>query len=95
MKYILIGCSALFLFACARQSKTENQESAATTAPETQTEQVATVNGKLPDPVCEMPYDTSYKEWTVYKTDTIHFCSPTCKGVFEKNPEKFMAKLGK
>lgn len=46
------------------------------------------------DPVCGMPYDAAYKEWSVYKKDTIHFCSPTCKGVFDKNPEKYAAKLG-
>ncbi|MBW8685599.1 YHS domain-containing protein [Chitinophaga rhizophila] len=54
----------------------------------------AVVAGKLPDPVCGMPYDTMYKEWSVYKTDTIHFCSPTCKRVFDKNPEKYAGKLG-
>ena len=98
MKQLIIGCSALFLFACAGQPKSASQEAAQQQTPaahQKPAEQLAAVNGKLPDPVCEMPYDTSYKEWTVYKSDTIHFCSPTCKGVFEKNPEKFMAKLGK
>lgn len=50
------------------------------------------VAGKHPDPVCGMDYDTSYHEWSVYKADTVHFCSPTCKEVFDKNPEKWMAK---
>jgi YHS domain-containing protein len=54
----------------------------------------AAIAGKLPDPVCGMPYDTMYKEWSVYQTDTIHFCSPTCKRVFDKNPEKYAGKLG-
>ncbi len=90
MKFIFITCSALFLFACAqKQAPAEN-----TTAPAAETPAAVAVN-KLPDPVCEMPYDTSYKEWTVYKTDTLHFCSATCKSVFEKAPEKYMAKLGK
>ena len=95
MKYIFITCSALFLFACAQQNKpAENNNTPA--APATATEKpVADANGKLPDPVCEMPYDTAYKEWAVYKGDTVHFCSVTCKGVFEKAPEKYMAKLGK
>lgn len=95
MKQLIISCSALFLFACAGQTKPANQEAAEHTPATNQKEQLTAVNGKLPDPVCEMPYDTSYKEWTVYKSDTIHFCSTTCKGVFEKNPEKFMSKLGK
>ncbi|MBV8255218.1 MAG: YHS domain-containing protein [Chitinophaga sp.] len=92
MKYVLVA-AALFIMSCGQQSKPT--ETAATAAPAATpaTEQMA--SGKLPDPVCEMPYDTSYHEFTVYKTDTIHFCSTTCKGVFEKNPAKFMAKLGK
>ncbi|WP_218162151.1 YHS domain-containing protein [Chitinophaga sp. CF118] len=52
------------------------------------------IAGKLPDPVCQMPYDTMYHEWSVYKKDTLHFCSPTCKRVFDKNPEKYASKLG-
>ncbi|HEU4553259.1 MAG TPA: YHS domain-containing protein [Chitinophaga sp.] len=49
--------------------------------------------GKMGDPVCQMPYDTSYVEWSVYKGDTVHFCSPTCKGVFDKTPGKYAANL--
>ncbi|WP_142684056.1 YHS domain-containing protein [Chitinophaga polysaccharea] len=91
MKYIFFACSTLVLFACAqKQQPAEN-----TTAPAATEAPVTTVNNKLPDPVCEMPYDTSYKEWAVYKTDTLHFCSATCKNVFEKAPEKYMAKLGR
>ncbi len=91
MKYVFFACSTLFLFACAqKQPPAEN-----TTTPAAVETPVAAVSNKLPDPVCEMPYDTSYKEWTVYKTDTLHFCSATCKSVFEKAPEKYMAKLGK
>jgi YHS domain-containing protein len=52
------------------------------------------IAGKFPDAVCGMPYDTTYHEWSVYKKDTLHFCSPTCKRVFDKNPEKYASKLG-
>ncbi|SKD02403.1 YHS domain-containing protein [Chitinophaga ginsengisegetis] len=93
MKYIFITCSALFLFACAQ--KQAPAENAGTPAPAAAEMPAVVASNKLPDPVCEMPYDTSYKEWAVYKTDTLHFCSTTCKGVFEKAPEKYMAKLGK
>jgi YHS domain-containing protein len=91
MKHIFIIGSALFIFACNQAPKpAEKQEMpAAKEAP------VAAVSDKLPDPVCRMPYDTSYKEWTVYQQDTIHFCSVTCKEVFAKAPEKYMAKLKK
>lgn len=96
MKYIFITGSALFLFACAQQNKpAENNTMPATPEATTAGKPTVDANGKLPDPVCEMPYDTAYKEWAVYKGDTVHFCSTTCKGVFEKAPEKYMAKLGK
>ena len=70
-------------------------QQSATTADTTDTTTTTTVaaNGKPGDPVCEMPYDTSYHEFSVYKGDTVHFCSVTCKGVFDKNPEKYAAKL--
>ncbi|RAJ75159.1 YHS domain-containing protein [Chitinophaga dinghuensis] len=92
MKYVLVA-AALFIMSCGQSSKPA--EKAPETAPEATPVAEQTVAGKLPDPVCEMPYDTSYHEFTVYKTDTIHFCSPTCKEVFSKAPEKYMAKLGK
>ncbi|WP_160716261.1 YHS domain-containing protein [Chitinophaga solisilvae] len=93
MKYFFIASSALLIFSCNQAPKTtEKQEMPAV---ETTTPEQADISGKLPDPVCQMPYDTSYHEWTVYKNDTIHFCSITCKDVFAKAPEKFMAKLKK
>ena len=90
MKYIFFACSIL-LFACAqKQPSAEN-----TTAPAAAGSPVAAVSGKLPDPVCEMPYDTSYKEGTGYKTETLQFCEATGKNGFEKAPEKYRAKLGR
>ncbi|WP_291912829.1 YHS domain-containing protein [Chitinophaga sp. CB10] len=91
MKYVLVA-AALFVMSCAQQAKPAETATTGATTPETKT---AAVSGKLPDPVCEMPYDTSYQEWTVYKNDTLHFCSSTCKEVFLKAPDKYMAKLGK
>ncbi|MFB6455457.1 hypothetical protein ACE38W_09330 [Chitinophaga sp. Hz27] len=92
MKYVLVA-AALFIISCGQQSKPAQSDSKNATTQEAAP--VAAASDKLPDPVCEMPYDTSYHEWTVYKNDTIHFCSTTCKEVFLKNPEKQMAKLGK
>lgn len=63
------------------------------TATEETTTTTVAANGKPGDPVCEMPYDTSYHEFSVHKGDTVHFCSVTCKEVFDKNPEKYTAKL--
>ncbi|WP_205195144.1 YHS domain-containing protein [Chitinophaga sp. Cy-1792] len=92
MKYVLVA-AALFIISCGQQSKPAQSDSKSTETQETAAPVAA--SDKLPDPVCEMPYDTSYHEWTVYKNDTIHFCSNTCKEIFLKNPEKQMAKLGK
>ncbi|CAL1521625.1 YHS domain-containing protein [Chitinophaga sp. MM2321] len=93
MKLFILACSTLFIFACNQSSKPTDAQD--TPMPEAPAPEQAVVSDKWPDPVCRMPYDTSYKEWTVYQSDTIHFCSTTCKGVFEKNPEKFMARLKK
>ncbi|MCB0695761.1 MAG: hypothetical protein KDC07_00270 [Chitinophagaceae bacterium] len=41
------------------------------------------------DPVCEMDYDASWTEYSVNGTDTMWFCSETCKGAYEGNPEKY------
>jgi YHS domain-containing protein len=94
MKYLVLVAAALFILSCGQQSKPAATDSIAAPAAEAGKPAVAATD-KLPDPVCEMPYDTSYHEWAVYKTDTLHFCSPTCKEVFQKAPEKYMAKLGK
>lgn len=64
------------------------------TQPAEDTTALQPIAGKVGDPVCGMPYDTTYHEFSVYKNDTVHFCSPTCKRVFDKNPEKYAAKLG-
>lgn len=44
------------------------------------------------DPVCEMVKDSTWTEYTVHNNDTVWFCSDVCKGVFAKNPEKYVAK---
>lgn len=86
---------ACLLAACgAGSTKHSAPEDTTTAMAPAATATDAAVAGKLGDPVCGMPYDTAYKEWSVYKTDTVHFCSPTCKGVFDKNPAKYAAKLG-
>lgn len=44
------------------------------------------------DPVCEMPKDSTWTAYSVHNGDTTWFCSDVCKGVFDKNPEKYVAK---
>jgi YHS domain-containing protein len=57
------------------------------------TEETKLTLGIKIDPVCEMEQDTSWTEYTVYKGDTVKFCSDVCKGVFMKNPDKYASKL--
>jgi len=42
------------------------------------------------DPVCEMAYDTSWTDQTVYNGDTLRFCSEGCKMAFEARPDKYL-----
>lgn len=102
MKKITIVFATLaagVFFAC-NQPSTEKAAAKADSAmstvtqPAEDTTALQPIAGKLGDPVCGMPYDTTYHEFSVYKNDTVHFCSPTCKRVFDKNPEKYAAKLG-
>lgn len=41
------------------------------------------------DPVCKMIKDDTWTEFTVSANDTTWFCSPHCKEMFDKNPEKY------
>ncbi len=42
-------------------------------------------------PVMDKPIDKQYK--TEYKGKTVYFCCPACKPEFDKDPEKYIAKL--
>ena len=42
------------------------------------------------DPVCRMQVDEgSAPAKADYKGQTYYFCSPACKAMFEKNPERY------
>lgn len=90
---LIIAVLAGALTACSSQTTVKTGTTDTTTAMKSMAAEEAPAGGKI-DPVCGMPYDTSFHEWAVYKTDTLHFCSPTCKKIYEKNPAKFAAKLG-
>ena len=98
MKIIYIGLLAGLMAACSEVPKKAPAMEDVAVKPAEQApapiQDTLLIAGKLPDAVCGMPYDTTYHEWSVYKKDTLHFCSPTCKRVFDKNPEKYASKLG-
>ncbi|WP_343671333.1 YHS domain-containing protein [Chitinophaga sp.] len=99
LSIVFATLAAGVFFAC-NQPSTEKAAAKAdsvmstVTQPAEDTTALQPIAGKMGDPVCGMPYDTTYHEFSVYKNDTVHFCSPTCKRVFDKNPEKYAAKLG-
>lgn len=45
--------------------------------------------GKM-DPVCEMPYDSTWVDMTIYNGDTVKFCSENCKKAFLVKPTKYI-----
>lgn len=54
--------------------------------------EAAKEKGIKTDPVCEMPYDSTWVSQTIYNGDTIHFCSDNCKKAFEARPNKYIKK---
>lgn len=45
------------------------------------------------DPVCGMEVDPAKAAATFeYKGETYYFCSPGCKAMFEKEPEKYLSQ---
>jgi YHS domain-containing protein len=91
-KFLYAFVAAAGLISCGGATKQTTMQE---TAMEDSTVSAVTLIalGRMGDPICEMPYDTSYAEYSVYKGHTVHFCSPTCKSVFDKNPEKYAANL--
>jgi YHS domain-containing protein len=43
------------------------------------------------DPVCDMSVNTDAALHSTYQGQTYYFCSPLCKNLFEREPEKYMA----
>jgi YHS domain-containing protein len=87
---IITAIGALLLTACTNtQPKTE--DTAATDNAKTTETQAS--NGPK-DPVCEMPKDKEWTEYTVNGTDTVWFCSETCKTAYLGNPAKYQANKG-
>ncbi|WP_213086858.1 YHS domain-containing protein [Chitinophaga agrisoli] len=87
-------CYIVFFAGALMACGSSNTQQPAMTAQQEDTVAATLIaDGKMGDPVCQMPYDTSYHEFSVYKGDTVNFCSPTCKGVFDKNPDKYAVNL--
>jgi YHS domain-containing protein len=46
------------------------------------------------DPVCGMSVNNSVALKTTYQGKTYYFCSPLCKNLFEREPEKYVDAAG-
>ena len=46
------------------------------------------------DPVCGMSVSENAALKTTYQGKTYYFCSPLCKNLFEREPEKYVAATG-
>lgn len=82
------GLAALLFFTACKNEQAPAAEEKTTT-----TESAAAPAATNIDPVCDMPYEASWTDYTVHAGDTVHFCSETCKKAFEGNPQKYVAKL--
>lgn len=85
-KYSLIIVAAIAFISC---NENGNAEGSKETPAETTTPATATA-AKIKDPVCGMEMDGEHwTEMSVNGTDTTWFCSPHCKGQYEKDPAKY------
>ncbi len=90
-KVILVATFAILSVSCGNEKAADSTTQTITVPAEENT--IVSVedikSGKF-DPVCEMTYDTSWVESTVYMHDTIRFCSENCKTAFVARPEKYL-----
>lgn len=90
---IIIGALFVLATSCGNQPEKESHKEMVV-APQTETgyseETITKIKSGQLDPVCEMEFDTSWTEKTVYNNDTINFCSENCKMAFNVRPEKYL-----
>lgn len=77
MKNIIAAIALLTLASCGSTSSTEDTTTAKTA---------------ITDPVCKMPKNDDWTEYSLNGSDTVWFCSPHCKETYDKDPAKYTAK---
>lgn len=94
MKQVWITVFAALTFvACNSETPAESAaaDSTVTTPTEAPATPVADTNAEI-DPVCQMVKDSTWTDYTVNGTDTVWFCSETCKTAYTANPAKYQSK---
>lgn len=89
-KYILIAAMICISAASCNDAANNATEIPAMPAEQAKTEAPKYTKGAKMDPICEMSWDTSWTEYTVYMNDTVKFCSENCKTAFLAHPEKYV-----
>ena len=96
---VLLACLLVFVILAASGCKKKSEPA----APETGTigaleskakEAIETAQENIVQtkcPVMDAPINKDL--YTEYKGKKVYFCCPGCKGTFEKDPEKYLAKL--
>ncbi|HEY9178854.1 MAG TPA: hypothetical protein VIN07_14250 [Flavipsychrobacter sp.] len=89
-KYLIAIAAVAFMASCGSENTAE--ESTTEEASTESTEQAAADPNAKVDPVCEMEKDDTWTEYSVNGTDTVWFCSSTCKEAYDANPAKYAKK---
>lgn len=93
MRYLAITIIAAISFmSCNGDGAADNSNTDTTVTATEAPEQVTAIPEGSLDPVCDMVKDSTWTEYTVNGTDTVWFCSETCKTAYTANPAKYAAK---
>lgn len=100
MKKILFAMPFLFLAACAGDKVVDTtvpadevQGHMSSTAQAPENTATSNMPGAVLDPVCGMgETGEKFTEMSTVAGKDYHFCSPHCKEMFDKTPEKYTAK---
>lgn len=86
-KFIALAIAITALAACNNSAKTIQTS---TVSINTDTTKTVTNSHVKIDPVCGMTKDSTWTDYTIYKGDSVWFCSAAEKQAFIANPKKYI-----
>lgn len=87
--YVILFASIITLMAC----NNDEHSTSGTSVDSASVEAPAPIASNADhDPVCGMEKENTWVDFTVHQSDTVWFCSETCKTAFAGNPEKYLNK---
>jgi len=98
MKTMLLAVvfTAALFSACNQENKATTgiaNASQQATSEQASSTSVATTGKEITDPVCGMVKDSTWTDYTLYKGDTVWFCSAPEKEAFIAKPEKYAQQV--